>query len=429
MAALAAASGASAQTWVSDSVTMGAGYANDVFYSMHNGAQRTEPNTTWHLAFQVTPQGPYGNVSVLANHVQGNVMVYPLHLSANAKFATLAAADTVGKLSSPVYNSDTSWNYGAFNQMASSNPFGFSWGIYDMGTHNVNGDSVYLIRVGTSNVTDYKVWIKQYVSTPPDSVKWIFRIAKFDGTDDTTMIIRQPLFPNRLFAYYNVQTKATTDREPSKTTWDILFTRYMSPQTQGPVTLNYPVTGVLSNFTTTVADVRNAVPDTTHYQNYVFTRKLSEIGSDWKVYNMTAARYDIDTMTSFFVRSANSQEYWQLQFTGFSSSTGKSVFRKRMVGAIPTAVGSVNNTVANYYVTPVPANNEVSMMIDTKENTDGAALFLTDMSGRTVFNRLITINKGMNAFSVNTASLPAGTYVLSVSGRNIKLSQKIMVAH
>src|SRR5215218_5184525 len=84
---------ANAQAWVEDSVTMGPGYANDVFYSMKNGSQKVESNMNWHLAFQMTPPGPYGNVSILANHVQGGVNVYPLHMSATMNFATLSALD------------------------------------------------------------------------------------------------------------------------------------------------------------------------------------------------------------------------------------------------------------------------------------------------------------------------------------------------
>jgi hypothetical protein len=45
-----------AQTWVFDSVSTGASYANDVYYSMSNGTTKTVANNNWHIAFQMAPQ-------------------------------------------------------------------------------------------------------------------------------------------------------------------------------------------------------------------------------------------------------------------------------------------------------------------------------------------------------------------------------------
>src|ERR1700712_4302094 len=96
MAALAATFSASAQVWIKDSVDMNAGYVKDVYYSMQNGTQNTVSNTDWHLGFQMTPQGQYGNVSVIANHVQGGVKVFHLNKAGSVSWASLTAADTVG---------------------------------------------------------------------------------------------------------------------------------------------------------------------------------------------------------------------------------------------------------------------------------------------------------------------------------------------
>ena len=55
---------ASAQTWVADSVEMGASYANDVYYSLKNDSVFAAPNNNWHLAFQTLPPiGASSNVS------------------------------------------------------------------------------------------------------------------------------------------------------------------------------------------------------------------------------------------------------------------------------------------------------------------------------------------------------------------------------
>ena len=45
-----------------------------------------------------------------------------------------------------MYNSDTSWNYGAFVMNQSSDMFDYGWGVYNIQTHHIIGDSVFLIN-------------------------------------------------------------------------------------------------------------------------------------------------------------------------------------------------------------------------------------------------------------------------------------------
>lgn len=433
-AVMALSFGASAQTWVTDSVTMNAGYANDVYYSLQNGTVATPVNGNWHLAFQMTPPGPYGNVSIVANHVQSGVQVYNLHMAASTSFNTLQASDTVGKTapSMQLYNADTNWNYGAFNRtVEAGNPYNYSWGTYDMngGVHNVNGDSIYLLKVANmAGPVIYKLHIKQYMAFPADSIKWKFRIAKFDGTEDTSIIIRPADYPNKLFAYYNVTNRTVTDREPVKTTWDLMFGRYKGEVSQGGQTAVSNLTGVLSNFGVTVADVRGVNADTATMYGRTFSRKMNEIGYDWKINVPMTANYYMDSTATFFVKTAATPAmYWQMQFTGFSAANGRSTFRKRAI--VPTSIKTVNNSLSNYYAAPNPANNSVALMLDTKESTEAATLALTDMSGRTVSVQTISVAKGINTFTLQTAHVPAGMYLLSVTGNNIRLSQKLNVAH
>ena len=435
-AALALTFSANAQTWVTDSAVMGAGYANDVYYSMKNGMQGTPvSNQNWHLAFNVVPQGPYGFVPVWANEAtnSGVVAVYSLHLQASTHFASLSAADTTGRTGTPLYNSDTTWNVGAFNRENSpTDPYDFSWGEYDQSpqnTHAINGDSLYLIRIGTAG-TPYKLWIKKYISvnTATDTIGWIFRIASFDNTTDRTITIHTADYPNRLFAYYNVLTNTLVNREPALTSWDILFTRYIAQVPYGPSTiLPYPVTGVLSNFSTTVADVRGVKADTAHYQNYAFTRKLGEIGYDWVNFNMTTFMYQIDTTATFFVKTTNTNEYWQMQFTGFYSSRGTAVFRKRLITT--TAVANVTSAVNAWYLVPNPATNNASLMIDAKAATDNARLVVTDLTGKMMQQATVSLHAGINAYSFITGSWPAGTYIVHVAGENLSIGGKLVVSH
>src|SRR6187549_716187 len=88
-----------AQTWTSDSVAMGVGYANDVFYELKNGATKLQPGNDWHLAFQMSVFGePNFNAAIRANHAKTGLEVYELTKSVSTTiFTNLTGADTVGK--------------------------------------------------------------------------------------------------------------------------------------------------------------------------------------------------------------------------------------------------------------------------------------------------------------------------------------------
>jgi len=424
-----------AQSWVVDSVTMGPNYGDDIFYSLQNGVTGTSANSNWHLAFQMTPQGPYGNVSIFANHVQTGVKIYPLHLRATTHFATLSAADTVGKTGTTreLFNSDSSWNYGAFNRMQDvSNPFDYSWGIYNMTSHNVVGDSLYLVTVANlSGPQVYKVWVKQYTSSPADSVQWQVRFAKFDGSEDTTIkIYRKPGYTDRLFAYYDLTNKTVIDREPSRTAWDLLFTRYKEYIPGAPGVPYYNVMGVLSNFDVTVNEKKKAAPDDTiGYAGYSYSAKLNEIGSDWKTFDNTTMQWKFADSTYYFIKTKNTNEYWQLHFTNFGGQAdGKVIFKKRFLGNALSVAG-INSIFNTYQLVPNPAHNNASILLDAKEVSKNARLIVSDMSGRVVYSNVVNINTGLNAFNINTATIASGTYLVTLTNGSWKATERLLVQH
>lgn len=430
-----ASSAAMAQSWVTDSVTMGPGYANDVFYSLKNGVAGTAANANWHLAFQTTPQGPYGHVSIFANNTHG-VDVYSLHLGAAANFATLSAADTIGKTgpAHQLFNSDSSWNFGALNKMNNpANVFDYSWGFYDQQTHKVIGDSLYLLMINNgATTTAYKLWVKEYISTPIDSIHWLFRIANFDGSEDTTIkIYRTPNYTDRLFAYYDVTNQTVLDREPSRSAWDILFTRYKEYIPGAPGSPYYSVTGVLSNFDVAVAEKVNVGPDdTVGFVSYPYSDIISIIGSDWKTFNMTTFQYELADSTYYFIKTKNTNEYYQLQFTGFNSANGTVVFGKRYLGAYnPLSVSGLNQPLNTYKLVPNPANNVVSVLVDSKEKMNNTMLVVTDISGRIAFKSFVNVKSGLNAYSINTSGLASGTYVVNLTNGAWKATEKLVVQH
>lgn len=430
---------ANAQTWVADSVDMTGGYAKDVFYDLKTGNSKSQTATDWDIAFQMTKFGDLQfNASVRANHIHNSVEVYSLHMKASSKFGNLASNDTMG-LTNPamqLVNNDTSWGEGAFTvNRNTSNLFDYGWGQYQgPPNHNLLGDSLYLVLV---NGYAYQVWIKEYKSVGAAAdIGYTFRIADFDGSNDVTdSIKRVSPYDDRLFAYYNLSTKAKVDREPSRTAWDIMFTQYQKDKTFGPTPGKLQAyTGVLHNTGVEVAEVTATNPNSITSSSFnTYLSGLSyypnTIGDDWKTFNMSTFKYELDTNTSFIVKSKNAGEYYQLQFTRFDgSATGKVVFRKRMLGVV-TSVSSVNDTKASYSVFPNPSSGKVNIMIDAEKNVGNATLTVTDMTGKVIRNSTLNINKGLNAYSSDISTYPAGTYIIMVSGNGLKISDKVLVRH
>lgn len=419
---------ATAQTWVIDSVQMGPNYANDVYYSMKNDSVDAAASNNWHLGFEMVPA--YGNVGIIANHVQGAVKTYSLHKAAGSFNTLTFPADTLTK--TELHNTDTSWHWGALNANTSGGVFNYGWGEYNPITHHVDGDSLYMLTVGTGPATKYyKMTVSHYHSIPAADIYYAFRIAELNGSNEYLDTIRRTGYENKNFAYFNINTNSFFNREPDRKTWDILFTRYIeyvAPPGGGSKT-PYPVAGVLANMGVTVAEARKVDADTATYHWRTFNRNMSEVGSDWKVFNNTTMQYEYDTV-SYFVRTMDTAVY-QIRFSKFESGsgpagTGKFVFAKRMV-AFPASVGEVSKYITRHSIVPNPASNEASLLLESNEAVTTAKFIVTDITGKVIVNTTTSLNKGINALQINTSNYTAGTYFITISCADWKVTEKLSV--
>lgn len=430
---------AGAQTWQADSVKMGAGYADDVFYDLHSGNDKTAASDNWDLAFQINKFGdPMFNGSVRANHIKRDVQVYLLNKKGSTGFGTLVPADTNVSLSSSLVNNDTSWGTGAFTVCRGSNQFDFGWGSYNMTTHNLSGDTLFLVK---AKGVFYQMWIQEYVST--NNIEYRFKVAKWDGTgvrNDT--VKRVAPYDDRLFAYYDLETGTVIDREPSRKDWDLNFVQYQKggqPGGQNPKVYQ-AYAGVLTNLRTEVAKITGVDPNTINTGNYTshtgnLSKETNIVGDDWKSFNMSTFMYDIDANTSYIIKpdtAYNGEAYIHLRFTRFDGGSGGAegwvVFEKRVLYAL-----SVENTQgveqAKYSIYPNPAQNQVNVMVDAKAADNNTVMVLSDVTGKVLQSTTVQLKKGVNAYSFNVAQYPTGTYIMSVMNSDFKVTQKVVVQH
>lgn len=428
---------ANAQTWVADSVEMGASYGNDVFYSVVSGNDAQQPANNWDIAFQTTKFGePMFNASIRANHNKRDVQVYSLHKVASTSFGQLTSADTMVTYGNQLLNQDTSWGTGAFTTNRATGLFDYGWGTYDVNTHNLTGDSLYLVKAGG---VFYQLWIQKYVSV--GNVGYTFRVALWDGTNDKTDSIKRVApYTDRLFAYYNLATGTFIDREPARKDWQIMFTQYLKDRVFGQNPSKYQnYVGVLSNLKVKVAAVTGVDPTTitsTNYQTHTPSASAysNTIGDNWKRFDGGSFTWNIAPDTSYIIipDTANGkQEYYHLRFTRFDgTATGKIVFETRLLATVPLGVNNVTGEAkAHFSIYPNPAQNEVNIMIDAKEAQPNSVMLVADMTGKTIVNQTVALKAGVNAYSINMAAYPAGTYIVTIGNSSWKVTEKVAVQH
>lgn len=137
-----------------ENISLGAGYANDIYYRLSDGLTTSVPRTNWDIAFCVSSR----EAAILTNGTSGVILkAYP-----ESGWSWADNVDTTGYHSwTTLYNSDTTWTEGAFNMNATGHP-NYGWGEYDMNTHNLNGISLYIIKTRAASFK--KIWIESKIS-------------------------------------------------------------------------------------------------------------------------------------------------------------------------------------------------------------------------------------------------------------------------
>ncbi len=450
--ALALTTAAQAQTWIKDTVSMGVGYANSVYYSLANGISGAPvPDNNWHFGVQAlnAMADQHGGVGIWTNEATKTgavVKLYSLHKQGTVSFLTATAADTVGMTGTAkqLHNDTSTYAMGAFNAGATggSNPsagINYGWGNYSSNSqggfpaHSVVGDSLYLLTLNQgggmgapATVTGtYIVWPRALAN----GNQWTLYVKDLaTNTIDTLGV--SIAGATTLFKYYNLTTKTWSDREPNKNSWDIVFSNFMD--LYGTYGLQ-GVTGVLSNYNIKVAQADNVAPNSADYNNFAsaYSEDIHTIGSDWKAVNMTTFKYDIKANQSWFIKLTNG-DIWQIYFDMFdkdAANNQKVALQKRKVYTAPvTGIVDANQFVSNVVVAPNPVTNgQANLLVDAKQTIRDTKIIVTDLSGRVVLQTTKTINAGFQQLRLDVSNYTSGLYMINLAGEGWNSVQKVVV--
>lgn len=384
-------------------VVTGAGYVNDVYYSLENGGVATVDRMAWDIGFTTDNFSS----SILANNGAG-VEVYTYPSGDTADWTTL---DTTGMTWTPMYNSLETFEEGAFGAQASGHP-DYGWGTYNPNTHDLSGDSLYVVK------TVAGVY-KKLVFSMRGSIAntWEFKFANLDGSDEHSILLNSGDYKTKSFVFYSLDSIAVAndtaiiDREPAKADWDLLFTKYWD------YTIPYSVTGLLTNEDHILAqEVKEESLDQTTfvaYEDTSFESNISIVGSDWKSFNMGTFTYDVDSTVVFFIKKYGETDssYYKLYFTAFDYMEGKYVFMQEKLSLVSVPKTGLMQMLKVY---PNPASENVNVLFD---HTGEAQIQIIDMTGRTVYSTLYRAG-GFSNLSLDISQLNPGLFFLKLDAEN-----------
>lgn len=388
-------------TSTTDTVSTEASYANQVWYSLPNDEQGSTPKDNWDVAFEISGYA----ASVLANTQKG-LAVYQSPYA----IAQWSSVDTTGIATWKVLeNGETSWSEGALNTNPDNN-YDLGWGVYDMNTHSVTGDSIYVIHLANGG------WKKFKINSLANSA-YSFTWADIDGQNEQTASLAKSGYTGKNFGYYSLENNAALDREPATADWDITFTKYMTVIYTPAPTL-YGVTGVLLNKGVTGIKASGVDVASVDYNNFTFQTDINTIGYNWKSF---AGTWTIEDSLAFFVKRSNG-DIWKLIFTGFGgSSTGNYIFSKEQVYTATTGIQETD-AITTLGIYPNPAHNTVNIVFNNnRSDNNSTGLTIYDLSGRVVMQQSFNAIGGLNNEVVDVTGLNTGIYLLNVGGKTSKL--------
>lgn len=406
ISALAASTLTSSAQVVSDSVTMGSGYSNQVFYQLSTGNKTIANAADWDLQF-------FSSLFSASIRVNSgfDVELYAAASTDTSNFTT-ATLDTSSL--TILRDGYATWETDAFTSQATGHP-NYGWGAYQ-GLGNLVGLKVYAIKL-TSGVFK-KIWIKEFKTSGTIT----FTVADLDGSNSFTKTINRSTYSAKRHFYYDVENDSIYDSEPGKTDWELVFRKYSDQA--GPQ--YYNVTGALTNDGLAIAQVNNtSIADAqANWNTHTYDSTINIIGYDWKSFNMGTFSWDITDSLSYIMKDYTGDVY-QLVFTGTSgSSTGKMYFTKELFSTVSL---EENSPVMNVGVFPNPANSFLTVNFELTDPSVSTQIRITDMNGRlvkTIANNFM--NSGVNQITTDISDLTQGVYFLQITAVNKSITKRVV---
>lgn len=403
-------------------MTLGNGYQNRTFFNFSNGNIVSQPANSWDIAFF---RNSIYSAGTRINDAK-NIEVYTAATS-------LAEWDNINisneaSWGEPLYNPDqtTELSIGALEQgpITSPNPNipSTGWGVYNPLTHHIVGKAIFVLKYATGTYIKFAI--------EDAFMGYTFKYSKWNGTawgpTETRTLANGT--DDAFFNYFSFDSGAKVpDMEPSKNSWDLMFTRYFTdyPYTdeQGnPQTMKYRMAGVIQSPNISVAKVR---PETqavaTGTLPAAFSNNITTIGHSWKP---TSGIYS-DVV--YYVKQGS--DYYRMYFTSNGGSqTGNMYFKyKKITGTL--GVTEVSKKASfGIYPNPTTADKRVTILFDVKEKANNkGSVEVYDLTGKKVHTAELSNQTGFYREDLNLSHLPSGNYMVKITYGGTSETKKLIV--
>lgn len=391
-------------------ISMQPAYASQVYFKLSTETATSFAANSWDIAFLRTSAFNFGM------RVNDGIGISVFEASNNP--ADWNSIDVANETSwTALYNSDTSWSGGAFENGSAT----YGWGEYNIANHHITGKVIFVLKY--ANGIYRKFFCEDYFGGYTFKyATWNAATSSWDADQNVT--ISNSSNPTNKYNYYSLQNNSAVIAEPAIADWDFVFTKFATDY-YGDGSLYYPVTGVLHSESVTVAqnDETTGMPVN---PSLTYSQEINTIGYDWKSLNASYT-YDINSNRAFYVKYADNTIY-RLYFTSFSgSSTGNISFAFENV-TNSLGIEDVNNGVT-FGVYPNPTSDKkINLIYDVNKlssNINEVAIY--SLTGSEVLKTSLSKSVGFYNKSLDLSNLQSGVYVLKFTSGNHTTSKKIIL--
>ncbi len=385
-------------------LSTGKSYLNMSFYNLDEKTTSTIELKSWDLAFVVAGQ----NGAIHINSGAGTKL-YEVVGKSTENFDD--NIDTTGlstntELFKEWRDSDSTWAIGAFN--CGMNGFDgsgdFGWGSYDMSTHGIIGNKLFLIKDYLGNF--YKIMIEDLIGGA-----FTFTYSNLDNSNKQTYEIKKADYPNQTLAFFNLS-------DPNKQVkalefWSLWFGKYVATVYDNDGNpAPYNVNGIRTNagYATLKMEVEDPSTAEAPANFDLYSPKISTIGHEWKALDGNMQWYIPENLV-YFVLTPDEKVY-RIYFKTFGGmSTGETTFDATEVH--PNSISEFGNTYSFTLAPNVVDGGEQVNLLFNASATAKANVSVFDILGNEVFTNTIEMT-GFNYYSFNP-SLSNGSYFVRIS--------------
>lgn len=308
-----------------------------------------------------------------------------------------------------LYNSDTTWEEGAFDHGSAT----YGWGEYNPINHHIAGKIVYVLKYADGTFKRFMIedffngYTFKYATWEDTSSSWINEQSETISNDTN---------PNKMFNHYNLSTNEELVTSPDMSDWDLVFMKYETPM-QG---MMYPVVGALQNLDVSVA--KNDYLEVEDMEDLIFSTTINSVGYDWKELDGNF-EYMVTPDTYYFLKDGNESIY-RFYFTSFEgASTGDfSLAYEDVTEILDVESFDENNSLSIY---PNPSSDGlVNILYDTNQSEVNVAIY--NINGRKIMERKINAN-GFNNMQLNLSHLSSGVYLLKYTSGDYITTKKLIL--